>query len=142
MILYGLAEIINKTTEIKTKKDKVEFLRKNNSVPLRTILKLMFDRPEWLLPDSPPPYKPSEFEDSKGLLFAESRRLRIFYKGGGYDNLDQTKRESLFISLLEDVSNDDAKLLVDLICGNTYKGLTRRTVQEAFPGLLIEEVKK
>lgn len=137
-MLNSLSEIVNKTTELKTKEEKVEWLQKNNSVPLKTVLKYMYDTDvEFLIPDSPPPWKKNSYIGVEGMLYKETRRLRIFVKGGGYDHLDQIKREQLFISLLEDVDNGDAELLCKMIAQKPLKGLSRATVHEAFPDLNV-----
>lgn len=137
-MLNSLSEIVNKTTELKTKEEKVEWLQKNNSVPLKTILKYMYNTDvEFLIPDSPPPWKKNSYIGVEGMLYKETRRLRIFVKGGGYDHLDQIKREQLFISLLEDVDNGDAELLCKMIAQKPLKGLSRATVHEAFPDLNV-----
>lgn len=136
----SLSEIVTKATEQKTKQDKIDWLKKNESVPLKTVLRFMYDPTiEFLIPNTPPPWKKNGYIDVEGMLFKEARRLRIFVKGGGYDNLDQVKREQLFISLLEDVDDNDAELLVKMIAQKPLKGLSRAVVQEAFPGLIATE---
>ena len=137
----SISEIINHCSTIKSKSEKVAWLHENTSKPLQVVLKNIYDsRVEFLVPDTPPPWTPNEFEDeAKSLLFREARRLNIFIKGGGYDNLKQMKREQLFISLLEDVDNDDAKLLANHMISHTpIKGLTKAVVNEAFPNLIEE----
>lgn len=136
-MLLSLSEIVNKACELETKKEKVEWLKKNDSVPLRTVLKLTYDTSvEFLIPSVPPPWKKNDYVGVEGMLYKETRRLRIFIKGGGYDNLNQVKRENLFISLLEDIDNGDAELLCKMIAQKPLKGLTLKTVQEAFPDLI------
>ena len=137
-VRISLSEIINKLPEIKSTADKVEWLRKNDSQPLRTIIKYTYDKSvEFLIPNTPPPWNKNEFEDeAKSLLYREARRLKIFVKGGGYDNLNKIKRETLFIQLLQDVDNDDAEMLCTMISQKPFKGLTLKTVMEAFPGLI------
>jgi hypothetical protein len=133
----SLAEIINKATELTAKQEKIDWLRKNDNVPLRTVLKCMYDKSvEFLIPNTPPPWKKNNYIDVQGMLYKEARRLRIFIKGGGYDDLKQIKREQLFISLLEDVDNDDAELLCKMIAQKPLKGLPRSIVVEAFPDLI------
>ena len=140
-MLYSISEIVNKATELKTKEEKVNWLRKNDSVPLKTILQFMYDtKVEFLIPDTAPPWKKNGYIGVEGMLYKETRRLRIFVKGGGYDQLDKVKREQLFISLLEDVDDKDAELLCKMIAQKPLKGLSRAVVNEAFPDLnLIEE---
>jgi len=137
----SISEIVNNLSTIKSKEEKIAWLRENDSQPLRVVLKNIYDvGVKFLIPDTAPPWKYNEYEDeAKALLYSEARRLRIFVEGGGYDNLKQTKREQLFISLLEDVDNDDADLLANhMISQKPVKGLTKKTLMEAFPQLIEE----
>lgn len=141
-MLNSLSEIVNRATELKTKEEKLAWLRKHDSVPLKTVLKYMYDpRIEFLIPDAPPPWKKNGYIGVEGMLYKETRRLRIFIKGGGYDQLGKVKREQLFISLLEDVDDKDAELLCKMIAQKPLKGLSRAVVAEAFPDLELLEDK-
>jgi hypothetical protein len=136
MMRLSISEIVNKLAEMKNKDEKIAWLRKYDSIPLRIVLRLMYDeRVEFLIPNTPPPWKKNAYVGVEGMLYKEARRLRIFVKGGGYDSLNQVKRESLFISLLEDLDNNDAELLCQMIAQKPVKGLTRKTLEEAFPDL-------
>lgn len=139
-VRISIAEIIAKAATFQKKQDKIDWLRQNDNPALRIILKYTYDSSiEFLVPDTAPPWKKNEFEDeAKSLLYREARRLRIFIKGGGYDNLNQIKREQLFISLLEDVDNDDAEVLAQMITKKSFKGITKKAVVEAFPDLIEE----
>lgn len=143
MIKNSISEVLNKAGEFKTKKEKVEWLRDNDAVPLRTVARLIYDNNvEFLLPDTPPPWKKNALPDADTMLYREARRLRIFVKGGGYDNIAQVKRESLFISLLEDIKNEDAELLANnMLSHKPVKGLTRKTLEEAYPDLFTTPIK-
>lgn len=142
-MLLSLSEIINKACDLKTKEEKISWLREKDSVPLRTVLKYTYDPTvEFLIPNTPPPWKKNSYVGVEGMLFKETRRLRIFVKGGGYDNLNQVKRENLFISLLEDVDNNDAELLCKMIAQKPLKGLPSKVVAEAFPDLIQDGVKE
>ena len=54
----GIAEIVEQTSKLNSKQDQVNFLRKNDSVPLRIVLKNALD-PEikFALPEGDPPFK-------------------------------------------------------------------------------------
>lgn len=133
----SISEIIKKVDTFKTTQEKVEWLRKNDSQPLRSILKYTYDSNiEFLVPNTPPPWKKNSYVGVEGMLYKEVRRLRIFIKGGGYDELNKVKRESLFISLLEDIDNADAEILCIMIAKKPFKGLTLKTIEEAFPGII------
>lgn len=130
----SISEIVNKAVELKTEKEKIEWLQKNESPALRTVLKYTYDPSiEFLIPNTPPPWKKNSYVGVEGMLYTESRRLKIFVKGGGYDNLNRVKREQLFISLLEDIDNNDAELLCKMIAKKPLKGLSRSVVEAAFP---------
>jgi hypothetical protein len=130
----SIAEIVNKAAELKTVDEKVEWLRKHDSAALRTVLKFTYDKDvEFLIPNTPPPWKKNQYVGVEGMLYNEARRLKIFIKGGGYDNLNKVKREQLFISLLEDIDNADAELLCKMIAQKPLKGLSKNVVITAFP---------
>jgi len=134
-----MSEVLSELPKKKTKADKVAWLRENENVPFRNVLRLIYDESiEFLLPDTAPPWSENQFEDeAKTMLYREARRLKIFIKGGGYDDMKTIKREQLFIKLLEDIDNDDAKLLAHNMLSHTkVKGLTLPTLLEAFPDLL------
>lgn len=130
----SISEIVKKATELESVEEKVAWLRKNESPALRTVLKYTYDKSvEFLIPNTPPPWKKNSYIGVEGMLYNEARRLKIFIKGGGYDNLNQVKREQLFISLLEDIDNNDAELLCKMIAQKPLKGLSRNVVVKAFP---------
>lgn len=137
-VRISITEILQQAGAEKAAKNKVATLQKHDNPALRIVLKYTYDNTiKFLIPDTPPPWNPNEFEDeAKSLLYREARRLRIFIEGGGYDTLNQIKREQLFISLLEDVDNDDAKTLCNMITKKAFKGLSKKIVQEAFPDLI------
>lgn len=139
-IRISITEILTKTREFKKVQEKVDWLRQNDNPALRVILKYTYDNSvKFLIPDTAPPWTKNEFEDeAKSLLYREARRLKIFIEGGGYDNLNQIKREQLFISLLEDVDNDDAETLCTMITKKPFKGISKKVVVEAFPDLIEE----
>jgi hypothetical protein len=131
-----ISEIIEKAAELKTKKEKVDFLRQNDSSALRTVLKYTADpQIKFLLPDSDPPFKLSEAKESQGMLYSEARRLYLFVEGGN-PNLTPFKREMLFVQLLEAVDPKDAQLLLQVKNKKLPKGLDKKLIQEAFEGLL------
>lgn len=133
----GIAEILKKVSESKTKEEKIEVFRKNDSPTIRHILKLALDpNIKWALPEGDPPYKPCQFLDQHSMLYQEARRLYLFIEGGN-DNLKPIKRESLFITLLESVDPEDAKVLLAAKSKKLpHKGITVNLINEAYPGLI------
>ena len=130
----SISEIVKKTATLPTDQEKINWLKQNGNSALRTVLKYNYDeRVEFLIPDTPPPWKKNDYVGVEGMLYNEARRLRIFIKGGGYDNLNQVKREQLFISLLEDIDNHDAELLCKMISKKPFDGIPKNVVVAAFP---------
>lgn len=130
----SISEIVKKAAVFSSEAEKISWLKKNANPALRTVLKYWYDeRVEFLIPNTPPPWKKNDYIGVEGMLYNEVRRLRIFVKGGGYDDLNQVKREQLFISLLEDIDNADADLLCKMISKIPFDGLPRDVVISAFP---------
>ena len=68
------------------------------------------------------------------LLSQEAKRLYLFTKGGD-NTLTDTKRQTLFIQMLEGLSAEEAEFLVTVVnkkVNNKYKGFTANLVKEAF----------
>jgi len=143
MSTISLAEIVNKACELKKREDKIEWLKKHNSNPLRTILKVMYDKSMVLnIPKSAPPYTPSELPDSQGMLYRETRKLPYFIKGFNGDNIHPIRREALFIQMLETVDKEDAELLIKMIKQKPLKGLPADVLVEALGDFIPTKAKK
>lgn len=139
-MVTSISEIVNKACSLKTREEKIEWLRKNNSTPLRNILICMYDpqKIKFLIPNTPPPYKPTESHDVHGNLIQESRKLKYFIDGMGGEKVDKIKRENIFIQMLESVSVGDAELLCQMIQQKPLKGLTPKLINEAFGPIITE----
>ena len=133
----SFAEILEKVSKIKSKKEKVTFLRKYQTDPLRMICKASFDPSiVWELPEGDVPYNPNEAPEGTEhtILAHEARKLYHFIKGGN-PTLTQNKREIMFVQMLEGLHKDEADLLCaakDKILHQKYKGLSDNVVKEAF----------
>jgi hypothetical protein len=139
MAKITLSKVLEKCCEFESKEEKIAALRANADPTMYTVLKYMFDpNIKFLLPKGDPPFNPLEF-DEPTRLYMEARKMYLFVEGG-HPTLNQNKRESIFISLLESVNHDEAKLLLAMKDKKSpIKGLTRNLVSTAFPGLLPDE---
>ena len=132
-----ISEILTKVNNAKDKPKKVEVLKTYDSQPLRQILKGAFDPSIiWDLPDGTPPYKENDAPagTEHTLLSNEAKRLWHFVRGGD-DRLSKTKKETMFIQILEGLHADEAKLLIAVVnkeLNKVYKGLTDAVVKDAF----------
>ncbi len=133
-----LNEVLQKVSNAKTKAQKVKLLDEYNTPALRAILIANFDESVIsMLPEGDVPYKkndaPEETEHTK--LEHEYRKLYLFFKGGA--NISQTRRETLFIQLLEGLHQGEAEVLClvkDKKIGKRWK-ITRQCVEQAFPSI-------
>jgi hypothetical protein len=85
-----------------------------------------------ILPEGEPPFKPAA--EPMGMtptnLFNECKRFYVFCR----KDLTSSKRESLFISLLEGIHPDEAKVLIalkDQNLGKLYPKITHQLVGKA-----------
>ena len=131
------SEIATKINNAKDKPKKLKVLKENDSVPLRQVLKGAFDpNIEWLLPEGDVPYTANDapIGTEHTLLQQEAKRLYLFTKGGD-NTLSDTKRQTLFIQMLEGLSAEEAEFLVTVVnkkVNNKYKGFTANLVKDAF----------
>jgi len=130
-------EVLNKVRNLKTKADKISFLKENESWALKDIIRGTMDSTiKWTLPEGEPPYTPAEAHNHPANLMRENTKFTYFAKGGKGDRLPSVKRERIFLEILEGVHPEDAKLVISMINKEPIKGVTRPIVEEAFPGLL------
>jgi len=131
-----LNEVLQKVSNAKTKAQKIKLLQQFNTPALRAILIANFDESIIsMLPPGDVPFTKNEApEDTEHTrLNHEYRKLYLFFKGGA--NISQTRRESLFIQLLEGLHEKEAEVLClvkDRKVGKRWK-ITRQCVEEAFP---------
>ena len=131
------SEIATKINNAKDKPRKLKILQEHDSVPLRQVLKGAFHPDiEWLLPPGDVPYEANDapIGTEHTLLSQEAKRLYLFTKGGD-DSLSNTKRETLFIQMLEGLCAEEAEFLVAVVnkkVNNKYKGFTANLVKDAF----------
>ena len=125
----SFAEILTQVSKIKTKKEKVQFLRQYQTDALRMICKSSFDpNIVWELPDGDVPYTPNDAPDGTEhtSLQQEVRKLYHFIRGGN-PGMHQNKRELMFVQMLEGLQADEAELLVaakNKTLHRKYKGLS------------------
>ena len=131
------SELLDKVHKAKTKEQKVQILRENNTDSLRKFLKAAFDpKLKWIFPEGEVPYTPNEAPagTEHTVLATEARKLWHFIEGA--DNVtNQHQKENMFFQMLEGLHESEAKLLVmakDKKLHQHYKGLSSNVVKEAF----------
>lgn len=136
-MLLSIAEIIQKTVELKTEEEKIAFLQKNRSFALMAILRITYDKSvELNIPDTAPPWKKNGLIDVHGRLYQEAKRFKIFIKGGPYDGkLKKLKVEQLFIEILEGIDDKDAEIVSNMIQRKPLMGIPLFIIEKAFPDI-------
>ena len=135
-----MSEVLQKVSNAKTKAEKIKLLKEYNTDTLRMLLIWNFDESVISeLPEGEVPFTPNEApagtEHTK--LEHESRLFFHFIKGGN-PNLTKTRREQMFIQMLEGLHKDEAEILClikDGLLGKRYK-VTKNVVAEAFPQIV------
>jgi len=133
-----LHEVFDEAEKKKNLTERKKFLAKYKNRPaVREILRISYHpNIQPLLPvETDPPYRPSELEE--GLtdfrIDSELRRLRIFLRNGGYNDMNQVKREALFIELLEGLHKREAEILLKAFQKKfRIKGMKAEHINEVF----------
>ena len=141
MLVSGVFTLLKKATKME---EKQEIMQKYGTPMLKTIIQLAYNpNVKWLVPKGAPPYKPNrdKEETMQIKMGGIHKKFKLFFKGGGYDNWNQGKREAKFIEILESVHPDEAKLILAMIEG-TLPGLTKQMFVKMKTGLLEESIEK
>ena len=132
-------EVLQKVSNAKTKAEKKKLLLQYNTNALRAILIANFD--DSIVSELPPgdvPYTPNDAPEGTehSVLEKEYRKLYLFFRGGS-TTLKQSRREELFIQMLEGLTAGEAEVLTlvkDKKLGKRWK-ITKAVVSEAFPSI-------
>lgn len=134
-------EVVEQFGKQKTRADKIKHLQRNESHALKSVLRGTFDDSVvWLLPDGDPPYKEQLPDTESVSLLKQHTKFMYLVKGvKAAQELPAFKRERIFLDLLETVHPEDALVLLKMKNKQPpIKGLTKKIVQEAFPGLIVK----
>jgi hypothetical protein len=140
----GVYELFNTCVSYSPRAKQVAYLQQVcDNYAVRTILQGAFSSNiKFLLPDSQPPYSEGDSTMVETRLLNLAKKLDIFVENGR-PVATQSKREQLWLELLESVHPQDAKLLIRMSQKQEpVKGITESLVREAFPDLLPAVVKK
>ena len=134
-----VSEVLAKVSKQRTKAKKIQVLKENESLHLKSILIWNFDDSvKSILPEGTVPFDKNEAPagTEHTYLAHEYKVLYNFIKGGN-DFLKPVKREQLFLQLLEGLHSDEAEvvcLMKDKKLTSKYK-VTKAVVSEAYPDI-------
>lgn len=134
-----VSEVIQRVSNAKTRDEKIEILRHYDSPALRSVLIWNFhSKVESVFPEGEVPYTPNDAPagTEHTRLIHEWRKFNHFVKG--VSDITQTKREVMYIQLLESLHQSEAEILCLIKDKQLHKRfkLTKVVVQEAFPDIV------
>lgn len=135
-----ISEILQKAHNAKTKQEKAKILQENETAALKKLLIWNFDpKVKSALPEGEVPYTKNEapIGTEHTRLDQQDRLFHNFVEGGNYD-LSNTKKEVMFIQMLEGLHESEAEVLClvkDKSLGKKYR-ITQNVVAEAFPTII------
>lgn len=138
-IKYRAHEVLEQISAAKTKADRIKILQANDkNWALRDILRGTFDDVVvFLLPKGKVPFEPALIQSHPSEWTQHHKKLRYMIQGGGYEHMSTIKREKMFLDILEVIHPKDADVVVGMINKKMpYKGITKKLIQEALPGLI------
>jgi hypothetical protein len=133
--VYEVFEMFEKA---KTRAEKIQILKQNESWALKDIIKGSMDpKIDWLLPKGEVPYTPSEEHNHPSSLLKKHKDFKYIVRSKIAADMPAFKREKIFLGLIESIHPKDAELVCKMINKEKpVKGITEKIVEEAFPGLL------
>ena len=151
-----ISEVLQRVSNAKTKNEKVAILREYRSDALTKILLANFASSiQFVFPAGATPFKEQERPKGIGhsMMFREHRMIEKFIRktvngityfgcsGTPRPNIQQLKKEQLWIQLLEELHPEEA-MVMDLVkdkqLTTRYK-ITRQNVIDAFPDLRLQD---
>ncbi len=132
-----ISEILQKVSNAKTKEEKTSLLRQYESPGLKALLIWNFDPSlKSCLPEGQVPYTPNDAPagTEHTRIQNDYRKFYHFIEGGDYE-MSQSKKEVLFIQMIEALHQDEAEVLClvkDKNLGKKYR-ITHNVIKEAFP---------
>lgn len=137
-----IPQVLEEVEKAKTHEEKVATLVSYNTTQLRGILNMNYNPAlKFNLPEGTPPFK-NDVERPLGYtetnLYTEYRRFYIWLTP---NELSKTKREHLFIQMLEGIHSTEAELVLlvkERKLTHKYPSVTPEVIRAAFPELLPE----
>mgnify|MGYP006092643247 CR=1 FL=1 len=138
MATLEIYEVLDLAAKKRHKEQKIEVLQANESWALKDVLRGTYDiTVRWNLPVGAPPYTANSEHSYPTTLLRQNVQFQYFAVGG--PDMPSFKREKIFLSILEGVHPKDAEIVINMINKKPIEGISKPIVEEAFPGLILEE---
>jgi hypothetical protein len=132
-----ISEILAAANKLGSKGKRINYLQEHDCTALKDVLRIGLDDSITLsLPEGEPPFKKADPEKTLLELRFEYPKFRNFVQAAS-PNLNQFKRETSFIDMLESIHPEDAVLFCNAKDKKLkYKYITKTLVKAAFPDLI------
>jgi len=132
-----ISEILRKVNNAKTKAEKSELLNKYNSQALRSLFIWNFDESiTSAIPEGDVPFTKNMAPEGTDHTRLENEGRKFFYFIKGASTISQSKREQIFLGMIESLHPDEAEVLCLVKDKNLQKKFTRVSralIEETFP---------
>ena len=132
-----ISEVLRKVNNAKTKAEKTELLLKYNSQTLRSLFIWNFDESiTSALPDGDVPFTKNPAPEGTDHIRLENEGKKFFYFIKGASTISQSKREQIFLGMIESLHPDEAEVLIlvkDKNLQKKYTRVSRALIEETFP---------
>ena len=132
-----ISEVLRKVNNAKTKEEKKKLLLQNNTQVLRSLFIWNFDESVIsMLPEGEVPYTPNPAPEGTDHLLLENEGKKMFHFVKGGSSITQSKREQIFLGMLEQLHPDEAEVLClvkDKALQKKYTRISKALIQETFP---------
>jgi hypothetical protein len=132
-----ISEVLRKANNAKTKEEKKKILLENNTQVLRSLFIWNFDESVVsMLPEGEVPFTTNPAPEGTDHLLLENEGKKMFHFVKGGSNITQSKREQIFLGMLENLHPDEAEILClvkDKNLQKKYTRLSKALIQETFP---------
>lgn len=132
-----ISEVLRKANNAKTKEEKKKILLQNNTQVLRSLFIWNFDESVVsMLPEGEVPYTPNPAPEGTDHLLLENEGKKMFHFVKGGSGITQSKREQIFLGMLEQLHPDEAEVLClvkDKKLQKKYTRISKALIEETFP---------
>lgn len=141
LFISEIFEKLGHDPKLATRNAKIVFLQKHYSIAMETVIRGLFDKDIIFFCDSLPPYTPDDapLGTNPGSIYSTWREFRVWLKDA--DDSKRSVKERHMIQKLESMDEKECKVIEAMIkkSPNKYKSLTRKLIEETFPGMLQPE---
>lgn len=141
----NLYEVFDQFKVQTTREDKINVLRNNNSYALQCVLRGAFHPNIRYVVDEIPAYRKSDAPAGMGYSSIALELDRVYLLEEGHPRvspqLTLERKKVILAQMLEVLEEREAEVLAGMIMKRLpVEGLTYKLVQEAFPGLLPDDI--